>query len=57
MPRPIIHWGKVKDPSVLDAALEVCPTGVFAKNGDKVVIKDPDACEASCPNGEITVED
>ncbi|MEM3421795.1 MAG: 4Fe-4S binding protein [Candidatus Hadarchaeum sp.] len=63
MPRPIIHWEKVKDPSVLEVALEVCPANVFAKEGGKVVVKNPDncigcrACEASCSNGEITVEE
>lgn len=63
MPRPTIHWEKVRDPSALDTALEVCPVQVFAKENGKVVVKNPEACigcracEASCINGEITVED
>jgi len=63
MPKPTIHYNKVKDPKVLEQAMDVCPVGVFAKEKGKVVVKKPNACigcracEAQCENGEITVED
>ena len=43
--------------------LDVCPQGVFEKQGDKVVVVHPEACigcracEASCPEDAIEVED
>ncbi|MCD4666216.1 4Fe-4S ferredoxin [archaeon] len=63
MPKPIIHYEKVKDPKVLDEAIASCPTEVFVKEKGKVTVKNPKncigcrACEALCHNGEITVSD
>ena len=63
MPKPTIHYDKVKDEKVLENVLEICPVGVFAKEDGKVVVKCPDkcigcrACEAQCENGEVTVSD
>lgn len=63
MPKPIIHYNKVKDKKVLDEALDICPAGVFVKEKGKVVVKNPDkcigcrACESVANNGEVTVVD
>lgn len=63
MPKPIIHYNKVKDPKVLDEMMDICPVDVFAKEKGKVIVKKPDecidckACEAQAENGEVTVED
>ncbi|MBU2634073.1 MAG: ferredoxin [Nanoarchaeota archaeon] len=63
MSHPIIHEDKVKDPSILKQAIEVCPVGVFEEKAGKVVVAKPDecigcrACEAICQNGEIIVVD
>jgi len=61
--KPIIHRDKVKDESVLKEAMDICPTQVFAKEGERVVVKYPEkcigcrACESVAPDGEITLID
>lgn len=60
MPRPVIDYSKCKTCST---CTEVCPTEVFAKDGDKVLVKNPKecisckACESQCPEEAIIVED
>lgn len=59
--KPIIHREKVKDKKILEEAMEICPTNVFAKEKDRVIVKYPDkcigcrACESVTQNGEVTV--
>jgi NAD-dependent dihydropyrimidine dehydrogenase PreA subunit len=63
MPKPIIHYNKVKNPKVLDEVMDVCPVGVFAKEKGKVIVKHPEkcigcrACEGVAENGEVVVID
>ena len=63
MPKPIIHYNKVKDKKVLDDVMDVCPVSVFVKENGKVVVKYADkcigcrACEGVAVNGEVIVED
>ena len=63
MPKPIIHYDKVKDKKDLEDLIPICPTNVFEKQGNKVVVARPEdcigckACESSFEKGEVTVED
>ena len=63
MPRPVIHYDKVKDNKSLEEVIEICPVNVFEKKGDRVIVARPEdcigcrACEAQFERGEITVED
>ncbi|MFH1751925.1 MAG: 4Fe-4S binding protein [archaeon] len=47
---------------VCSTCIDVCPVQVFAKEGGKVVVKNPNACigcracEVSCPKQAITVK-
>ena len=60
MPRPVINSKKC---TKCGTCVEICPVGVFAKEGDKVIVKNPDACigcracEVQCPEEAIKVED
>ncbi len=59
MERPYIDYDKC---TVTGTCIDVCPVGVFAKNGDKVEVVNPDACiqcracEVSCPAKAIQVK-
>ncbi|MBN1941350.1 MAG: 4Fe-4S binding protein [Candidatus Diapherotrites archaeon] len=59
MERPYIDYKKCKKTGT---CMQVCPVGVFAKEGDKYVVKNPEACiqcracEASCPEKAIQVK-
>lgn len=61
--KPVINRAKVKDEKVLEEAMNICPVQVFAKEGERVVVKYPEkcigcrACESVATNGEITVVD
>ena len=63
MPKPIIHYDKVKDSKVLEELINICPVNVFEKKKGKVVVARPDdcigcrACESQVENGEVTVGD
>ena len=58
MPKVVIDYNKCTTKAV---CVDVCPVGVFEKQGDKVVVAHEDqctvcrACEASCPESAITV--
>jgi NAD-dependent dihydropyrimidine dehydrogenase PreA subunit len=60
MPKVVIDYTKC---TVSKQCLEVCPTGVFEMQGDKMVVaREEDCtacrlCEQSCPCGAITVTD
>jgi len=63
MPKPTIHYEKVKDNKILEDLIDICPVNVFEKRKGKVIVARPDdcigckACEAQAENGEVTVED
>jgi len=58
--KPIIDPSKC---NLCGTCIEICPMDCFEKKGDKVVVKNPDACigcracEAQCPTNAIVVED
>lgn len=60
MPKVTIDYKKCKTAAV---CVDVCPVSVFEKKGNKVVVMRPEdcilcrACEASCPENAIKVED
>lgn len=60
MPKPVIDSKKCTG---CGTCIEVCPVEVFAKKGDKSVVKKPNdcigcrACEVQCPETAIKVED
>ena len=60
MPKPAIDQKKC---SQCGTCIEICPVNVFAKSGDKVIVKNPDACigcracEAQCHEEAIVIED
>lgn len=60
MPKPVIDKNKCTD---CGTCIDVCPMSVFAKEGDKVVVKNAKecigcrACEVQCPEEAITIED
>jgi NAD-dependent dihydropyrimidine dehydrogenase PreA subunit len=60
MPKVTIDY---KICSVAAACVDVCPVGVFKKEGKKVIVARPEdcimcrACEASCPTGAVKVEE
>ena len=57
--RPYIDYEKCQS---VAACMDVCPVGVFEKEGDKIIVKNPDqciqckACEVSCPHGAVVVK-
>ena len=60
MPKPFIDSNKCTS---CGTCIDICPVGVFAKEGDKTIVKKPKecigcrACEAQCPEECIKVED
>ena len=60
MEKPYIDYSKC---TACGTCIDVCPVGVFEKEGDKVVVKNPDACiqcracEVSCPEKAIEVKE
>lgn len=60
MPKPVIDYKKC---SVCGSCIEICPVNVFAKEKNKVVVKNPNecigcmACESSCESKAIKVLD
>lgn len=60
MPKPEIDYSKCK---VTETCINVCPVNVFAKESNKVIVKNPQdcigcrACEVSCPEKAIKVID
>ena len=60
MPKPVIDSKKCTN---CGTCVEICPVEVFAKEGDKIVVKKPKecigcrACEVQCPEEAIKVED
>ncbi len=60
MPHPVIDKSKCKE---IATCIDVCPVDVFAKEGNEVIVKNPDncigcrACEVQCPNGAIKIID
>jgi len=60
MPHPVINYKKCK---TCQTCIDVCPMEVFAKEGDKVIVKKPKecigckACEVQCPEKAIEVKD
>jgi len=63
MPKPIISNKCKGTEKCLEEALEICPVNVFAKEKEKVIVKNPNecigcrACESQCANEEIKVVD
>ncbi|MDD5253800.1 MAG: 4Fe-4S ferredoxin [Candidatus Nanoarchaeia archaeon] len=60
MPKPIINYDKL---GKHDEIIDICPTGVFAKEKGKIIVKNPEecigcrACEANAPEGAVRVVD
>ena len=60
MATPTIDYAKCKS---CGTCIDVCPAGVYVKEGNKTVVKNPSdcigckACEASCPEKAITVKE
>lgn len=60
MPKPVIDYKKCK---ACGSCIEICPMGVFKKEGNKVVVKNPEACigcracETQCSAEAIKIED
>ena len=60
MPKPVIDKKKCTD---CGDCIEICPVNVFAKEKDKVFVKNPKecigclACEGQCPTNAIKVLD
>lgn len=60
MPHPVINYKKC---TACSSCVDICPMQVFAKEGDKVVVKHPEkcigcrACEVQCPQGAIEIVD
>ncbi len=60
MPKPVINYEKLGDNTEI---IEICPVNVFAKEGNKVVVKNPKecigcrACEVQAPEGAVKVVD
>ena len=47
MPKPVIDYSKIttkEQEAELKGVIDVCPVNVFALEGDKVIVKNPDAC-------------
>jgi len=57
--KPVIDYKKCTS---CGTCINVCPVGVFVKEGEKIVVKKPEAClqcracEVSCPQKAITVK-
>ena len=60
MPKPVIDYKKC---TVCMSCIEVCPVNIFAKQGKKVIVKNPNecigcmACESGCEQKAIKVLD
>jgi len=60
MNKIVINY-EIAKPEELEQLLDVCPTAVFEKQENKVVVAHPEqcitcrACEATCPDGGVTV--
>lgn len=60
MEKPVIDDAKC---TVCGTCVDVCPVRVFAKENDKIVVKEPEsciqcrACEANCPTQAIEVKE
>jgi 2-oxoglutarate ferredoxin oxidoreductase subunit delta len=58
MPHPVIDKDLCKNSG---ACLDACPVDVFAKEGDKIVVANPDncigckSCEIQCPEKAIKI--
>ncbi|MFH1445450.1 MAG: 4Fe-4S binding protein [Nanoarchaeota archaeon] len=58
MPKPVIDYDKC---TLCSTCIDMCPIEVFAKEDEKVVVKQPDkcigcrACEAQCPVEAIKI--
>jgi len=60
MPKPTIDYSKCDN---CGKCVEICPMSVYGKEGEKVIVKNPEkclgcrACEVQCPNEAIKVSD
>ncbi len=60
MTKVVINYDKAKTEE-LEQLLDVCPTAVFEKDGEKIIVAQEDqcivcrACEATCPDEGVVV--